>query len=116
MDVINDQLVLVVGYSATSKSASLRNIRDQEKWMYLNAEAGKRLPFKNSFKAFKVSDPYQVWEGFDHATQTPDKYAGIIVDSVTFLMDMYESMYVIDTTNTQKAWSNFAQFFKVMMQ
>lgn len=36
----NDQLVLICGQSATGKSASLRNIRNQENWMLLNTEAG----------------------------------------------------------------------------
>lgn len=112
---INDQLILVVGYSATGKSASLRNIRDQEKWMYLNTEAGKRLPFKNKFQTYRISDPYQVHEGFDHGTDNP-QVNGIIVDSVTFLMDMFETMYVLPSSNTMKAWGDFGQFFKTMMQ
>ena len=37
---INTQLVLIVGYSASGKSASLRNIRNQENWFYMNTEAG----------------------------------------------------------------------------
>lgn len=40
----------------------------------------------------------------------------IVIDSLTYLMDMYESLYVINSTNTMKAWGDFAQFFKVMMQ
>ncbi|AZO48035.1 AAA family ATPase [Mesorhizobium sp. M4B.F.Ca.ET.058.02.1.1] len=112
----NDQLVLVSGFSGTGKSASLRNIKDQEQWMYLNTEAGKRLPFRNQFKNFRISDPYQVLEGFDHAIANPDKFKGVIVDSVTFLMDMYESVYVLGANDTQKAWGNFAQFFKELMQ
>ena len=36
----NDQLILVVGYSSTGKSASLRKIKNQEKWLYLNTESG----------------------------------------------------------------------------
>lgn len=111
----NDQLVLVVGYSATGKSASLRNIRNQENWLYLNTEAGKRLPFKNKFQSFRITDPYQVHEAFDHGTNKPE-IEGIIVDSLTFLMDMYETQYVIPSTNTMKAWGEFAQFYKVLMQ
>ena len=45
----NDQLLMICGYSGTGKSRSLKNIRNQEKWLYLNCEAGKRLPFKNNF-------------------------------------------------------------------
>lgn len=40
MNETNDQLILVCGYSATGKSASLRNIKNQEKWLYFNTEAG----------------------------------------------------------------------------
>jgi hypothetical protein len=111
----NDQLVLVVGYSATGKSASLRNIKNQDKWLYLNTEAGKRLPFRNQFQSFRITDPYQVHEAFDHGTNKPE-VEGIIVDSLTFLMDMYETQYVIPSTNTMKAWGEFAQFYKVLMQ
>lgn len=40
----------------------------------------------------------------------------IVVDSLTYLMDMYESLYVINSTNSMKSWGDFAQFFKTMMQ
>lgn len=103
MNDTNDQLILVCGYSATGKSASLRNIKNQEKWMYLNTEAGKRLPFKNKFKSFRITDPLQVIEAFEYATAHPDEIEGIIVDSLTFLMDMYESQYVLTASNTMKA-------------
>lgn len=98
----NDQLVLICGFSTTGKSASLRNIQNQERWMYLNTEAGKRLPFKNKFQQFRIEDPYQVHEAFDFATNNPD-INGIIIDSITFLMDMYETMYVLSAANTMKA-------------
>lgn len=112
---INDQLILICGYSATGKSASLRNIKDQDKWLYLNTEAGKKLPFKNKFQSYRISDPYQVIEAFEYGTDNPD-VKGIIVDSLTFLMDMYETQYVLTASNTMKAWSDFNQFFKQMMQ
>lgn len=111
----NDQLVLIVGYSATGKSASLRNIRNQEKWLYLNTESGKRLPFKNKFNAYRVEDPYQVHEAFDFGTGNPD-VEGIILDSLTFCMDMFETQYVLRATNTMQAWSDYGQFFKTLMQ
>lgn len=111
----NDQLVLVSGFSGTGKSASLRNIKNQESWFYLNTEAGKRPPFKNKFNSFRIEDPYQVFEAFDHATATPN-VKGIILDSLTFLMDMFETQYVLTATNTMEAWGNYAQFFKTLMQ
>lgn len=112
---LNDQLVLVCGYSGMGKSASLRNIRNQEKWLYLNTEAGKRLPFKNKFQVFKITDPMEVMEAFDYGTDNPD-VEGVICDSLNFLMDMYESQYVLTSSNTMKAWGDYNQFLKELMQ
>lgn len=112
----NDQLVLICGASATGKSASLRNIRNQERWLYMGTEAGKRLPFKNNFRSARVDDPQQVLDAFDYAIEHKDEIDGIIVDSLTFLMDQYESIYVLPATNTMRAWSDFQQYFKTLMQ
>ena len=111
----NDQLVLISGESGSGKSMSLRNIRDQPNWMYLNTEAGKRLPFKNKFDSYIISDPYQVFEGFDYAIGNPE-VKGIILDSFTFLMDMFETQYVLPMANTMQGWSNYAQFAKTLFQ
>lgn len=114
----NDQLILIGGYSGEGKSASLMNIQNQERWAYLNTEAGKRLPFKNKFNQFRIEDPYQVHEAFDHFTtgEGIGDADGIIIDSLTFLMDMFETMYVLGSSDTMKGWSNYAQFFKKLMQ
>jgi hypothetical protein len=112
---VNDQLVLITGYSATGKSASLRNIRDQEHWLYLGTEAGKRLPFKNKFSGQRISDPWEVFQFFEAAIAEP-LAKGIIIDSLTFLMDMFETQYVIGSANTMKAWGDYQQFFKELMQ
>jgi len=112
----NTQLALISGQSATGKSASLRNIRNQSQWMYLNCESNKRLPFKNQFDAYTVTDPYMVMEGFNALLNGEIKRDGIIVDTLTFLMDMYESQYVLNAANTMQAWGSYQQFFKELMQ
>jgi hypothetical protein len=112
-DNINDQLVLIAGESASGKSASLQHL--QGKVMYLNCEAGKRLPFRNKFTNFTITDPYQVHEAFDHAKGNPD-YDVIVIDTLTFLMDMFETQYVLPSTNTMAAWGSYNQFFKILMQ
>jgi hypothetical protein len=114
-EVQNDQLVLIGGESGSGKSASLRNIRNQSRWLYCNCEAGKRLPFKNDFQAATVTNPYQVHEAFEYGTGNPD-VDGVIVDTATFLMDMFESQFIVGNANTQKAWGDYAQFWKVLMQ
>lgn len=112
---VNDNLVLIVGKSAGGKSASLRNIKNPEGVMYLNCESGKKLPFRSKFKEFIITDPLQINEAFEHAETRPDVHT-IVIDTLTYLLDMYESMYVLGSANTMKAWGDFAQYFKVLMQ
>jgi len=111
----NSQLLLIAGFPSTGKSASLRNLPQQESWLYLNTESGKRLPFKNKFNTKVITDPLDVLDGFDWAANKADIH-GIIIDSLTFLLDMYESTYVVNATNGMKAWSDYGQFFKTLMQ
>jgi hypothetical protein len=111
----NDNLVLVCGESATGKSACLRNIKNPEGVMYLNCEAGKKLPFPAKFKKMTITDPLQVPAAFAQAEAMPEIHT-IVVDSLTFLMDMYESLHVLPSANTMGAWSDYAQFFKNLMQ
>jgi hypothetical protein len=115
MHAQNDLLVLISGESGTGKSASLQNLPNQEGVMYLNCEAGKRLPFRNKFQTYIITDPYQVHEAFDHAKDNP-AFHTIVVDTLTFLLDMFETQYVLAAADTQKAWGNFQQFFKILMQ
>jgi len=112
---LNDNLILVSGETATGKSYCLRNLDDPTGVMYLNCESNKKLPFKSSFQEFNIIDPWQVHEAMAHAETMPDVHT-IVVDSLTYLMDQFESQYVLPATNTMTAWGEFAQFFKVMMQ
>jgi hypothetical protein len=106
---------MIGGKSASGKTASLRNLKDPEGVIYLNSEAGKELPFPAKFKKMTVTHPLQVFEVFEKAEQQP-KIHTIVVDSLTYLMDMYESMYVLPASNGMKAWSEYQQFFKKLMQ
>lgn len=112
----NNHLMLISGESASGKSASLMNIKNQERWIYLNCEAGKHLPFRNKFVTKVIDDPYQIFQAFEHVAKNPDKYDGIIIDTLTFLMDMFESQYVLGSANTMQGWSDYGQFFKELMQ
>lgn len=116
MSDINTQLVLIAGESATGKSASLMNIRNQEDWLYLGTEAGKRLPFRNKFRSTSITDPYQVFDAFEYAINDDPDVKGIIIDSITFLMDMLETQYVLTAADTRAAWGEYQQFFKRLLQ
>lgn len=124
---VNDLLVLISGGSATGKSASLQDLENQEGVVYANCESGKKLPFKNDFAEFKIIDPYQVLELFDYLhesdyvfkhprTKEEVKARCIVTDTLTFLMDMFESQHVLGSEDTMRGWSNYQQFFKTLMQ
>ena len=115
MSETNDHLVLLCGKSATGKSASLMGLLDPEGVLYLNCEAGKRLPFKAKFLQKTVTDPLQINEAFEWAETNPQIHT-IVVDSLTYLLDMYESLYVLNSSNTMQAWGQFAQYYKTLMQ
>ena len=82
--------------------------------MYLNCENNKKLPFKSKFMELAIIDPYQVYEAFTHA-ETLSKIHTIVIDSSTYLMDLFETKYIIGSANSQKAWGEYAQFFKRLM-
>ena len=112
---INDNLVLICGEAVGGKSASLRNIQDPGGVIYLNLEAGKKLPFPAKFRQAIITDPTLIYAIFDDAEKHPNIHT-IVVDSLTYMMDMYESVHVLTATDTQKAWQSYQQFFKQLMQ
>lgn len=112
---VNDHLVLICGKSAAGKTASLMSLKNPEGVMYLNCESGKRTPFKAGFKQYTINDPLQVYEAFTAAENMPGIHT-IVVDSLTMLMEMYESVYVIGSANSMAQWGAYAQFFKNLMQ
>lgn len=111
----NDNLVLLGGKSAAGKSASLMGLANPGGVLYLNCESGKKLPFKSRFIEKVVTDPMQIYEAFEWAEGQPTVHT-IVIDSLTYLLDMYESLYVLNAANTMQAWGTFAQYFKVLMQ
>lgn len=114
IQILNDHLVLISGKTSTGKSASFRNLKDPEGVLYLNCENNKKLPFPAKFIQRTVIDPLQMYQAFPYA-ETKDEIHTIITDSLTYMMDMYESKYVLTATNTMKAWGDYSQFLKNLM-
>ena len=111
----NTQLVLIGGKSSTGKSASLMGLDNPERVAYMNCENNKRLPFPAKFMQANVTDPLQVQQTMEALRNNP-KFDVVVVDTLTYLMDMYETQYVLTSANTMKAWGDYAQFFKRLMQ
>lgn len=114
---MNTNLVLLSGFSATGKSMALRGLENPEKVLYLNAESNKALPFKagQQFISRTITDPMTVFGYLEQAIAKPDKIETVVFDSLSFLMNMYESVYVLTSSNTQKAWGDYSQYFQNMM-
>ena len=113
---MNKRMVLIAGKSTSGKTASLRNIKNPEGVMYLNCESGKDLPFRfkdknKKFKSLTVTDPYQIYQAIEEAENMPEVHT-IVIDTLTYLMTMYETMYVSGAANGQKAWGQYAEYFK----
>lgn len=106
----------VAGASASGKSASLLNLQNPEGVLYLNYEAAKPLPFADGFKKLKgAMIAEQIGAIFKKAEESPEIHT-IVVDSITFLMELYESQEVLTSSDTRAAWGRYAQFFKEFMQ
>ena len=59
-----------------------------------------------------------MYEAFDFLADPENEglFDNIVIDSLTFLMDMFESVYVIPATDSRSAWGGYQQFFKNLMQ
>jgi AAA domain len=110
----NNHIVLIMGKPNTGKSTSLRNLRNQDKYVYLNTDL-KSLPFKHKFKAaVDVTDPMDVL-GFVQQIETNPDVEGAVLDTITFLAQSFERQYVINATNTQKAWGDYGNFYRELI-
>lgn len=111
MTQANKNIVLIMGKPNTGKSASLMKLRNQDKMVYLNTDL-KELPFKHRFlKAVDVADALDVLTYIQDIENNP-VVEGAVLDTITFLMSMYERQYVTNAVNGQKAWGDYATFYK----
>lgn len=107
----NKNIVLIMGRPNTGKSTSLRNIKNQASMVYLNTDL-KALPFADTFmKNVEVSDAMDVLSYIQNIEEQP-KATGAVLDTITFLMAMYERQYVNTAADTQKAWGNYGNFYR----
>ena len=97
----------------THNTASLRNINEPEGVVYFNFD-GKGLPFKSKFKEVFIEDVADIFDYLNEIKEV-DKVHTIIIDTITFMMDQYETQYVVNSSNTLKSWGNYQQFYKQVM-
>lgn len=109
----NKNIVLIMGKPNSGKSTSLRNL-PQEKMAYLNTDL-KEIPFKARFAvSADVADAKDII-GFIHEIESQPSVSGAVLDTLTFLMSMYERQYVAPHAGTKKgqtAWGDYGNFYK----
>lgn len=112
---MSEQLVLIEGLSASGKSLSLSHLRNPEGAIYLNCE-NKRLPYKpGALNVYNITDPFQVYEGIQYADKKAEIHT-VVIDTLDFLMTMYETNIIKKAANGQKAWGDYFTFFQELMQ
>ena len=112
---MSEQLILIEGLSASGKSLSLSHLSAPEGVIYLNCE-NKRLPFKpGKLQCYNITDPYQVHEGIEYASKT-DAVHTVVIDTLDFLMTMFETNIIKKAVNGQKAWGDYFTYFQELMQ
>lgn len=113
------RLLLVVGKSTAGKTSSLKGLKDHEKVLYLCCESGKGLPFQNKFKKEIITDPISEILGtngfLQQAAAHPDKIDTIVIDSLTILMEMFETRYVKTSADTRAAWGQYGDYFRTLL-
>ena len=111
---INPHSLLISGESGTGKSMSLYEMRDRTDVLYLNCEGGKPLPFKNKFKNKVITDPEMIMDMLEQIEDmgSDNPFNFIVIDTISFMMDMFETIHVLPAKDTQKMWGQYAQFFK----
>lgn len=107
----NKNIVLIMGKPNSGKTTSLMNLKNQEKMVYLNTDL-KELPFASRFlKSVEISDAADIL-GFIEQIEEAPQVEGAVLDTVTFLMSMYERQYVTNAANGQQAWANYGNFYR----
>lgn len=110
----NKNIVLIMGRPNTGKSTSLMGLSNQDRMAYLNCDL-KELPFKDRFAVnVEVADAYDVLAFIDQI-EAEGSIEGGVLDTITFLMSMFERQYVRNAANTQKAWGDYGDFYRTLI-
>ncbi len=108
-----NRTLFIAGMSNTGKSTSLRNLKDRNHYAYMNAD-DKALPIggANAFLVNeRITEPEDILAYYDQLEEA-DQCKGIILDTITYLMALYERKVVNTSSNTMEGWKNYGVFYK----
>lgn len=107
----NKNVVLIMGQPNTGKTTSLYFLDNPEKYVYLNTDM-KETPFRSKFAVnIGIEDPVDILGYIDEVEDNPD-IQGIVIDTLSFMMDMFETQYISEAADSRKMWGEYAQFYK----
>lgn len=109
-------LILIVGETGAGKSSSLENIPNQEKWAYFNCDAGKEIPYPNNFQERVISNPKDIPLSLQAIREKNIELDGVVIDTMTFMMEMFRSQYVVNSEDGFGAWEEYGEFFRNLLQ
>lgn len=105
------RVVMIAGASNTGKSTALRNLKNREKYAYLNGDK-KPLPIggANAFLINQmVENPADIL-GFYDQLEGSDKCDGIILDTLTIMMSNYHRKLSEELSGFD-IWNEYAEFY-----
>jgi len=106
----NKHIVLIMGQPNSGKSTSLMNMKNQDQMVYLNTDL-KALPFADKFmKNIEVADAADIIDFIDQIEA--GDCDGAVLDTITFLMSMYERQHVTGAVDGLRAWGEYGNFYR----
>lgn len=107
----NNNILMIMGRPNNGKTASLRNLKNPQEYVYFNTDL-KDLPFPGKFaKDVPIVVATDILDYIAQVEQAPT-IKGAVLDTLTFLMSMYERQFVVPAVNTQAAWGAYGNFYR----
>lgn len=86
----NPYLFCICGEAGSGKSTGLDYIENQSKWLYLNCETNKPLPFMHKFQERTIVNPLELKTWLTKGIQS-DRIEGIVIDTLTGWLSLLET-------------------------
>ena len=112
----NKNVVLIMGAPNTGKTTCLRHLV-QDKLVYLNTDL-KEISFDHKFMATVDVGIATDILGYMDEIESKEGVDGVVLDTLTFAMSMYERQFVAPHAGTKKgqaAWGHYANFYGNLM-
>ena len=115
----NQRVILIAAPPSMGKTHSLFKLADDPGVAYLNTDL-KDLPFlipkKNGMKTLKIKEPQVAIDAINSLEESNPEVHTIILDTITFLMNQYETQNVVgDERAFGAAWQEYASFYHELM-